>query len=162
MRRRVGSPEPPSDDQAEEADLAVAHAGGGLGDVGDIVASAPQARYHLPFNALVGEYPQASAAGFLAEYAENLAGEREGPLDSGQAPREGRHHSSPASSVRAASASRRGGTSEPLSSRIACIARCSDTSAARTFSATASRAGDSASSRKWRRGGASVLSSSSE
>jgi hypothetical protein len=87
MRRRVGSPEPPSDDQAEEADLAVAHAGRGLGDVGDIVASAPQARNHLPFHTFVGEYPQASAAGLLAEYAENLAGEREGPLDSGQAPR---------------------------------------------------------------------------
>jgi hypothetical protein len=50
-------------------------------------------------------------------------------LDSGQAPREGRRHSSQASSVRAAYASRRGGTSEPLSSRMACIARSSDTSA---------------------------------
>jgi hypothetical protein len=80
----------------------------------------------------------------------------------GEAPREGRRHSSPASSVRAGSASRRGGTYEPLSSRMACIARCSDTSAARTFSPTASRAGGSASSRKWRRGGASVLSSSSQ
>ena len=37
MRRRVGSPEPPSDDQAEEADLAVAHAGRDLGDVGERV-----------------------------------------------------------------------------------------------------------------------------
>jgi hypothetical protein len=55
--------------------------------------------------------------------------------------------------VRAASASRRGGTPESVSSRIACIARSSDTSAARTFSATASRAGGSASSRKWCRAG---------
>src|SRR5215207_3081108 len=58
--------------------LVVAYAGGGLGDICDVVALAPQARNHLPLHALVGKYPQASAAGSLAEDPEHLAGEREG------------------------------------------------------------------------------------
>jgi hypothetical protein len=38
--------------------LVVAYASGALGDVNDIVASAPQTRNHLPLHDLVGEYPQ--------------------------------------------------------------------------------------------------------
>src|SRR5918998_6441403 len=75
-------------------------------------------------------------------------------IDSGQVSRVGRRHSRLASLVSAASAmaSRRVRTSEPLSSRMACIACSSGTPAARAFSATASKAGGSASSGKWRQG----------
>jgi hypothetical protein len=81
--------------------------------------------------------------------------------DSGQASCERRCHLSPASLVRAASAtaSSSRGTFEPLRSCMAWIARSSDTCAAKTFSATASKAGGSASSGKWRRGGAWIRSS---
>ncbi len=58
--------------------LVVTYASGGLGDVGDVVALAPQARNNLPLNALVGEYPQVLAGGSLVEDPEYLAGEREG------------------------------------------------------------------------------------
>ena len=58
--------------------LIVAYAGGDLGDVGYVVAFAPQTRNDLPLHTLVGEYPQASAVGSLAENPEYLAGEGKG------------------------------------------------------------------------------------
>ena len=58
--------------------LVVAYAGGGLGDVGYVVAFAPQACDDLPLHALIGEYLQASAAGSLAEDPEYLASECKG------------------------------------------------------------------------------------
>jgi hypothetical protein len=43
--------------------LIVAYAGGGLGNVGDVMAFAPQACNDLPLHALVGAYLQAPAVG---------------------------------------------------------------------------------------------------
>jgi hypothetical protein len=56
----------------------IAYASGSLGDVGDVVALAPQACNDLPLHTLVGEYLQAPAVGSLAEDPEYLVGKREG------------------------------------------------------------------------------------